>query len=155
MSETWLTEVPDAAPRYRTLAPGLMWMLSTPASTEAASFDLEAPIVIEAAQSGLVVSREGRVHYQADEATQVLSERQRAEQMECTPEGIPDAVLDLLPLLLSLHADALLAIHTVPCVVTKGLTAYTSVEQRASQHIELESGAHQMYESCGLCMEQR
>ena len=57
MSETWLTEVPDAAPRYRTLAPGLMWMLSTPASTEAASFDLEAPTLIFAAQLGLIASR--------------------------------------------------------------------------------------------------
>ena len=41
MSETWDTLVPDAAPRYNTFAPGLMWMLSTPASTEAASFDLQ------------------------------------------------------------------------------------------------------------------
>ena len=30
-SDTWLTVVPDAAPRYKTLAPGFMCMLSTPA----------------------------------------------------------------------------------------------------------------------------
>lgn len=39
MSETCETLVPDAAPRYRTFALGLMWMLSMPASMEAASFD--------------------------------------------------------------------------------------------------------------------
>lgn len=41
MSDTWETLVPEAAPRYSTLPPGLMWMLSTPASTEAASLDLK------------------------------------------------------------------------------------------------------------------
>lgn len=41
MSDTWETLVPEAAPRYRTLPPGLMWMLSTPAKTDAASFDLK------------------------------------------------------------------------------------------------------------------
>jgi len=41
MSETWETLVPEAAPRYSTLPPGLMWMLSTPAKTDAASFDLK------------------------------------------------------------------------------------------------------------------
>lgn len=40
MSDTCDTLVPEAAPRYSTLPPGLMWMLSTPASTEAASLDL-------------------------------------------------------------------------------------------------------------------
>jgi len=30
---------PEAAPRYSTLAPGLMWMLSTPARMEAASLE--------------------------------------------------------------------------------------------------------------------
>ena len=37
MSETWDTLVPEAAPRYSTLAAGLMWMLSTPAITAAAA----------------------------------------------------------------------------------------------------------------------
>ena len=39
MSETCETLVPDAAPKYRTFKPGLMWMLSTPERMDAASLD--------------------------------------------------------------------------------------------------------------------
>lgn len=41
MSETWDTVVPDAAPRYSTLAPGLIWILSTPPTMAAASLLLK------------------------------------------------------------------------------------------------------------------
>lgn len=39
MSETWDTVVPEAAPRYMTLAPGLMWIWSTPPKMAAASLE--------------------------------------------------------------------------------------------------------------------
>lgn len=39
MSDTWDTVVPDAAPRYMTFEPGLMWIWSTPPKMAAASFD--------------------------------------------------------------------------------------------------------------------
>ena len=38
MSDTWETDVPAAAPRYRTLEPGLIHMLSTPPRMAAATF---------------------------------------------------------------------------------------------------------------------
>ena len=38
-SDTWLTVVPDAAPRYNTLLPGFMCMLSTPPRIAAANLD--------------------------------------------------------------------------------------------------------------------
>ena len=37
MSDTWETDVPAAAPRYRTLEPGLIQMLSTPPRMAAAT----------------------------------------------------------------------------------------------------------------------
>ena len=40
-SETWDTLVPDAAPKYKTLLPGGMWILSTPPKTAAANLDLK------------------------------------------------------------------------------------------------------------------
>ena len=39
MSDTWLTVVPLAAPRYKTLEPGFMWILSTPPRIAAANFE--------------------------------------------------------------------------------------------------------------------
>jgi len=39
MSDTWLTVVPEAAPRYKTLEPGLMYMFPTPPMMAAANFD--------------------------------------------------------------------------------------------------------------------
>ena len=39
MSDTWLTVVPEAAPRYSTLLPGLIWMASTPPKMAAANLD--------------------------------------------------------------------------------------------------------------------
>lgn len=39
MSETWETVVPEAAPRYSTLHPGLMWIWSTPPRMAAASLE--------------------------------------------------------------------------------------------------------------------
>lgn len=39
MSETWDTVVPEAAPRYMTFAPGLMWILSIPPKMAAASLE--------------------------------------------------------------------------------------------------------------------
>ena len=39
MSETCDTVVPDAAPKYRTLLPGSMWIEPTPPRMAAASFD--------------------------------------------------------------------------------------------------------------------
>lgn len=39
MSETWDTVVPEAAPRYMTFAPGLMWIWSTPPKMAAASLE--------------------------------------------------------------------------------------------------------------------
>lgn len=41
MSDTWLTVVPEAAPRYMTLLPGLMWISATPPKMAAASLDLK------------------------------------------------------------------------------------------------------------------
>lgn len=41
ISDTWDTLVPEAAPKYKTFEPGLMWILSTPDKIEAASFDLK------------------------------------------------------------------------------------------------------------------
>lgn len=39
ISETWDTVVPEAAPRYMTFAPGLMWIWSTPPKMAAASLE--------------------------------------------------------------------------------------------------------------------
>lgn len=41
-SETWETVVPFAAPRYKTLAPGFMYILLTPLTIQAHNFDLNA-----------------------------------------------------------------------------------------------------------------
>jgi hypothetical protein len=40
-SDTWETVVPEAAPKYKTLAPGLIQMFSIPPTTAAAIFDLK------------------------------------------------------------------------------------------------------------------
>lgn len=39
MSETWDTVVPEAAPRYMTFAPGLIYIWSTPPKIAAASLE--------------------------------------------------------------------------------------------------------------------